>query len=479
MSNAATIALRVKADGTQSVISSLNSLKGAVKSLGGSTMAGASAIGNLMAGGIQRGIGVAKEFAMSTVNEADALGDMISKSGIAADEMQRFSYAAKVGGSSTEAVGTAIKEMQKSLTNGDKVLEGFGVNMGTLKHLSPAEQFRSLMDTLDGLKDPAEKTAFAMAAFKDVSMVSLSDGFKDATAEADKLGVVVRDGAIKSAQDLNDLLDQTKAQMQAAFLEALPAIMEYGAKAIAVIKFIWTSGQEFMSSLFANIALFPQNVGIAIDWISSNWSKLWNNLGSVVIDVSLFIGRQLVDAFKTPFQVIADAFSKLWQGITTGDAAKVFDGASSLVLAPADMMSKQLDNTKANFKQLFIDLAKDAGTTIPEFLSAEITSGAGKALADIEADWQAADARRAGQESFRYNSGNKPGELTKDTKPQFASLALKGSSEAYKTILAATGKGKDDLTKKQLTESQKHTTYLKAIADNIGSGSSVSTYAIG
>ena len=373
--------------------------------------------------------------------------------------------------------------MQKSITDGDKVLESFGVSFEELKTKTPETQFKALLTQLNAIEDPAEKTRFAMAAFKDISLVNMASEFEDATAEAKNLGVIMNDGAIKAAQDFNDKLDTMKMQLQAAFVNAIPFVEEWGAKTFAVGQYVWTmffeEGKQMFENLFTNIALIPTNFGIVFDWLTNNWTNVWNNLGTIFIDVVKFMGNTIGDIFMAQINGIADHFKLLWEGIKTGDFGKILDAVN-----PVDIIADEIVAVENNWTKLQENIAKDTGIKMPQMLGVAIDDGMAQIKEDatnkLAAAWANAEKTKGERDAFKFEGG-KVGESAKvadASKKNNAELAIKGSQEAYKQMLAFRNQDGGNLEKKQLEEAKETNKLLNQINEKFSAGTPLAAYSM-
>ena len=486
MSNAAVIAMTVATNGATKAVQDLHNVGSAVDKVNGKHVSPGGEAGGGMHEGklaamvegfhmigevVEKAADKLFEFAKSSIEAGEQMAKNIQRTGMDSKAYQEFAFACEKAGIGSDIMQTAVKEMQKSITNGDKELVAFGVDLNDLKKKTPEDQFRSLMERMKEIKDPAEKTAFAMAAFKNVDITAVADEFEESTKQAKELGIEVSDGALKACQDLKEQSIIMGIQMRSAFLNAIPVMENWAAKGWAAIKLIWDTDVAWLSNFFANIMLIPTNVGVALDWVRDNWFKLWTNLPTVVEDVMINVGQMIVANFHSVIKLIADAFTKLWHGIKTGSGAEIFDAASSLVLFPVDVVSAEMDNFKDAAHKTFEDLAKDAGTTIPEFFSVPLAEGQADALNAFDAALKAADDKLEERKKFRLNKDKGGNELQKksEDKAKLADVAVKGSTEAYKLIVNAQAQNKQlEVQNKQLDVQQQLLDATKDLPNQLG-----------
>lgn len=152
--------------------------------------------------GALAGVVAASGVGMMVKGFADAAGnidDMAKRTGLAAEEIQGLSFAAKMSGTSIEAVEGAIRKMQKS---------GFSTGRG------PMADFRALADNIAAIPDPALRASEAMKYFGRSGTALLpmfengSAGIDELTREAERLGLVMSGDAVTAGAQLGDTLDK-------------------------------------------------------------------------------------------------------------------------------------------------------------------------------------------------------------------------------------------------------------------------------
>jgi hypothetical protein len=136
-------------------------------------------------------------FVGGQIDAAAAVADNARKLGVTTDELQRFQYAARQSGVSSEAASTALGFLSKNL--GDAAMHGgasadafakLGINLrgadGTIR--STSEMMPEIAEAFRRLPSHAEKTALAMRIFgrSGASMLPILEGGKDGVAALNK-----------------------------------------------------------------------------------------------------------------------------------------------------------------------------------------------------------------------------------------------------------------------------------------------------
>lgn len=168
------------------------------------------------------------------INEADEIGKMSQKIGIAVDELSALKYAAELSDVSFEQLGVGMKQFSRNIieaSEGSKeqseAFEKLGVSLDGIK--SGSEGTYELMERVAGkfagMENGAAKTALAMKLFgkSGADLIPLlnsgEDGLKAMREEADRLGIVLDERTAKAAEEFNDNLTRLKNGVKGASLE--------------------------------------------------------------------------------------------------------------------------------------------------------------------------------------------------------------------------------------------------------------------
>jgi hypothetical protein len=161
-------------------------------------------------------------------NTADRLLDLASITGMSTDAIQEYQYVAKIAGVNTEAITNAaegfIKRLPQIQAEGGKaseVLQGLGVAVeGTADEI-----MNNMLVALASIEDPLDRNAKGSqlfgGAWKDLAPIldMGTDGIAKAREEAQKLGIVMDNDALNSANNFRVEMDKLKAMFEAVFLE--------------------------------------------------------------------------------------------------------------------------------------------------------------------------------------------------------------------------------------------------------------------
>lgn len=202
-------------------------------------------------------------------NYGDEIANLSERTGLAAGELSRLAYAAKLSDTSTEALGKGVGYLSNLIVaaaNGAKEsvskFEKFGITVrntdGTVR--SAGDVLGDLADVFSRMPDGPEKTAIAIDFFGKrlgQELIPLLNqgraGLKAMGDEAERLGLVLSDAEAKAAAEFNDNLDRMAALAKSVGVNVggilIPAINEYLGKLSAANK----SGLGFLDRLFVGL----------------------------------------------------------------------------------------------------------------------------------------------------------------------------------------------------------------------------------
>lgn len=144
--------------------------------------------------GIAFSVGAIKSFVGSVFDAAGEIHDVASSLGISTDAMQGFKFAAEQGGSSLDAVGTAIGKMNQNLGGGDKAtvkaLKDAGLGFQAIRNMKPEDAFLAIADAIQKIEDPMKQVDIGRQLLGkgfDELLPAIKDGFRGVSESADKM----------------------------------------------------------------------------------------------------------------------------------------------------------------------------------------------------------------------------------------------------------------------------------------------------
>jgi hypothetical protein len=173
-------------------------------------------------------VGFTLDKVVEGIHQAVEIGDQMAhaaeKSGIAVEQFSSLSYAAKqLGDVSLESLSTAIKKMQVNLAGNSDAFGKLGLSLEDIKHQAPEVQFEMIGDRIAAIKDPAQKTAAAVAIFgkAGADMIPVfaegAEGIRKFVEESEKLGVSITKDQAEKLTQADEALKRLDASWQAFY----------------------------------------------------------------------------------------------------------------------------------------------------------------------------------------------------------------------------------------------------------------------
>lgn len=228
--------------------SGLSKLGGALSNVGSKGSAFFKELGSaaLKVAGIMATVGTAFKFLVKdAANSGDEILDASKRLGISAKAFQEFQFAASQSGIELENVEGILSKFSKNIGEASTgageavgIFRGLGVKLKDAKGQTRGmtELLPELADKFKQIKDPALRNAVAVKLFgrEGIKMNEVllggSEGLKKFADEANRLGLVLGDDQLKSADEFNDswsklmltfsrTRDQIGAQLFPVFIE--------------------------------------------------------------------------------------------------------------------------------------------------------------------------------------------------------------------------------------------------------------------
>lgn len=209
---------------------------------------------------LDRVIGGLANAAASTIAWGGALTDMAAKTGVSTTALQRWEYAAKQGGNTLDQVVKASGELSKKLAEGQgstvAALERLGLNLDTLRRMSPEQQFDEVAAALARTSDQGTRASASMALLGDSGkelLPTLTSDMKALGDEAERLGVIVDEQTLQAMDELGDAWQKMKDAGRGLLAEVLspmvPAMNNIAAAAANAAKALredfWPAAWKF------------------------------------------------------------------------------------------------------------------------------------------------------------------------------------------------------------------------------------------
>ena len=191
-----------------------------------SIIKGAAAVGTAVVGAAATLGAGAYAMVNSTATQADTIDKLSERTSINREELQRWMHACDQSGVSSDVLANAVKKMSTTLDDaagGSAIaidsLSRLGLTLKDLEGLSTEEKFDKITAALADMEDGTERNALGADLLGKgyTEMLPLlnagSDGIAALKQEADDLGIVMSEDAVKAGVVFGD----TVANIKAAF----------------------------------------------------------------------------------------------------------------------------------------------------------------------------------------------------------------------------------------------------------------------
>lgn len=374
--------------------------------------------------------------AKATVDWADGLNDLSTRTGISTEALSQLSYAAKLSGTDLDAVRLGVETLARTTISGENAdsLKALGVSArnadGSLKD-TPTLVYE-IADAFAEFKSGPAKTAAAMDLFgkSGAALIPLLNGgskaLKEFAAESDAVGYTLDSNTAASAAQLNDTIDRltltSQAWAQQVMQQALPAATDFADYLLGVSKN--TDGvQNSVTGAVAAIKAFVsagyivsgvlKTVGQYLGAVGAIWTQVFSgdfagaaDTASMALDDLENIGTETADqvakVWEDSAKRVEDATAQADAGMQrtllfNPAAAKAAAAAAASVDKAISALQEQYDLLGANDEQaqlykLAVDGASEAQLQLAQNILANIAS--------YKANQQAAEAYAAQQEEL-------------------------------------------------------------------------------
>lgn len=223
---------------------------------------------SVAAGGVLAGLAGA---GYKAIQNADDLNTLAKQTGFTTEQLQKMQYAAERIDVPMDTITGAAARMTKQLSSSENKFTDIGVATrnadGSFRSVN--DIFNDVIATLSQIPNETERDTIAMDIFgRSANELAglIDDGgasLKALGEEADNLGVIIPQEDLDKANELNDALDQLKAQGMGAFAQIgteiaemlLPYIPQITAGISQVLQFISSLDPEVLKVVMAVIAL--------------------------------------------------------------------------------------------------------------------------------------------------------------------------------------------------------------------------------
>lgn len=366
-----------------------NSAKSAAK--GGFTVV-KGALANLVSQGISKAISGIKTLGDKFLElgvKADDLNTLSKQSGFSTAELQKMEYAADMIDVSVDDIIGAGKKLKKNMVSTSKdtiaAFETLGVKVadsnGKLRDSNTV--FYEVLSALSKVKNETERDTLAMQIFgKSADSLAgiVDDGgaaLKSYGDEAERVGAVVGQDTLDSANKFNDAVDRLKATGNGIFAQIggeiatslAPQLEEVQQK---VQDFLASDeGKQFISDLTTLIINLIQGLMKVTEWIVNNKELVIGIIAGVTAAVIAFTVAQTAAAIATnaamlPILAVVAAIGALIAIIVL--CVKHWDTIKTAVISVWDTICKTFSAVGQWFMNYVVTPIKNAFNTVKDFI---------------------------------------------------------------------------------------------------------------
>ncbi|WP_335871967.1 phage tail protein [Bacillus sp. 2205SS5-2] len=288
----------------------------------GQTVKSAAKVGVAISGAAVLAGGAVTALATKTGDYADRILDLNSITGMSTDAIQEWQYVAGQAGVDIEAVTKAQEKLTKQMNileegtgKQSEALAGLGLSYQDLQSLSPDEQIDSIIKSLSGVEDPAERARYGTdllgSSWSEIApIVSMgANAIEDAKGKANDLGTVLSNDALNNANNFRMAMEDLKSTLGGA-------AMQIGSKVAPLLtNTLIPAFQTALPYVIDFTSGLVDGIGKGIEWISkaSEKVKTWiennketlNNVKSTIMDAIGFVKEYIAGYI----QYISDLFS--------------------------------------------------------------------------------------------------------------------------------------------------------------------------
>ncbi|HEY2023574.1 hypothetical protein, partial [Paraburkholderia sp.] len=262
MASAGTLIFQLAADVSQlrtDMQKAQGTISESLKSIQESTLAEAVMTGMEYATEFAKGF--AEKIAQA-IEQADAMGKMAQKIGASTEALSGLAYAGQFAGVQMDDLALGFKGLEKSLldardplSNSAAAFRALGLNVKDLQAENPADAFKDIATAFSKFQDGAQKAAVATEVFgkQGVNLIPLLNqgaaGLNAATAEAEKLGLVISQDTADAMGELSDNMHRMSVMSEGAAAQLAQQLEPAFEFVIDVMRDFSTEGTALNSTL--------------------------------------------------------------------------------------------------------------------------------------------------------------------------------------------------------------------------------------
>jgi hypothetical protein len=171
-------------------------------------------------------------FAKSTIDAVSKIADMSKELNVSSESLQEMEYAAKLSGSSVDAIATAFRGLSKARaealkdpnSNAGQVFKAMGIGAAELQSNSIEKTFRRIADVVKTTDFGANEIAMiaeVLGRSGQELIPVFRNGLSEAGDEARKLGIIMKDDVVQQIDAAGDSIDRLIKRLRVPMASAI------------------------------------------------------------------------------------------------------------------------------------------------------------------------------------------------------------------------------------------------------------------
>lgn len=278
--------------------------------------------------------------AYKAVTGADELNTLAKQTGFSVEELQKFEYAAdRVDVSVSDITGAAAK-MKKAMASGSDAFDQLGVRItnvdGSMRDVNSV--FYDVLGALSRIGNETERDQMAMQIFgKSADQLAgiVDDGgaaLRSMGNEAESLGLIMSGDTLDGLNQVNDAIDQLKAQAKAQFAQ---------------------TGAKVVQALLPIIAEVLTMLDRALNWLASlNTEQIRTLMTILAIVAAISPVASIIAAIAGAISALIPVILTMNAAIAANPAILVIAAIGAAIIALAVLVVASWDQIKAAFQAM-------------------------------------------------------------------------------------------------------------------------------